>query len=176
MTRAFEIDALSFAVAPGYSGDELILEIDGRPLWAKLETLDHSPSAFELVYEASGGEQREGLTLIRNGDRVHIRFRGRSYDVNAVEPLARARGEARAREGKETLLAPMPGIVIELLAAEGDIVAAGDAVLVIESMKLQTQILAELGGRIVDLPYAEGASFEQGTVLARIESVRTEEP
>ena len=58
----------------------------------------------------------------------------------------------------------------------GDAVAAGDALLVIESMKLQTTISAAIDGDVGALPVAPGEGFEQGAVLVRIEVPNHEEP
>jgi propionyl-CoA carboxylase alpha chain len=69
-----------------------------------------------------------------------------------------------------SLVAPLPGIVSEVKAKKGDTVAAGDVVLVIESMKVFTWIAAPLAGRIAEIRVEAGNHVESGSVLAVIEA------
>jgi propionyl-CoA carboxylase alpha chain len=69
-----------------------------------------------------------------------------------------------------SLVAPLPGVVNEVKAKKGDTVAAGDVVLVIDSMKVFHWIAAPLAGRIVEIRVEAGHQVESGTVLAVIEA------
>jgi propionyl-CoA carboxylase alpha chain len=69
-----------------------------------------------------------------------------------------------------SLVAPLPGIVSEVKAKNGDTVAAGDVVLVIESMKVFHWIVAPLAGRIAEIRVEAGNHVVSGTVLAVIEA------
>jgi propionyl-CoA carboxylase alpha chain len=68
-----------------------------------------------------------------------------------------------------SLVAPLPGIVNEVRAKKGDTVAAGDVVLVIDSMKVFHWIAAPLAGRITEIRVEAGNHVDSGTVLAVIE-------
>ncbi|HEV3303532.1 MAG TPA: biotin carboxylase N-terminal domain-containing protein [Planctomycetaceae bacterium] len=68
-----------------------------------------------------------------------------------------------------SLVAPLPGLVNEVKAKKGDTVAAGDVVLVIESMKVFHWIGAPLAGRIAEIRVEAGSHVESGAVLAVIE-------
>jgi biotin carboxyl carrier protein len=63
----------------------------------------------------------------------------------------------------------MPGVVVSLHTAIGRPVAEGDALLVIESMKLQMTIAAPTAGVVAELPLAVGQTFQRGAVLARVQ-------
>jgi acetyl-CoA carboxylase biotin carboxylase subunit len=69
-----------------------------------------------------------------------------------------------------SLVAPLPGLVSEVKAKKGDSVAAGDVVLVIESMKVFHWIGAPLAGRIAEIRVEAGNHVESGAVLAVIEA------
>jgi propionyl-CoA carboxylase alpha chain len=69
-----------------------------------------------------------------------------------------------------SLMAPLPGIVSEVKAKLGDTVAAGDVVLVIESMKVFHWIYAPLAGRIAEIRVEAGNHVNSGAVLAVIEA------
>jgi acetyl/propionyl-CoA carboxylase alpha subunit len=68
-----------------------------------------------------------------------------------------------------SLVAPLPGVVHEVRVACGDSVAAGDVVLVIESMKVHHWISAPLAGRIAEIRVEAGSHVQGGAVLAVIE-------
>ena len=68
-----------------------------------------------------------------------------------------------------SLTAPMPGTVVRVLVGEGDEVEEGQLLLVLEAMKMEQPVAAPHAGRVVSLPYGEGALVPGGAVLAEIE-------
>ena len=68
-----------------------------------------------------------------------------------------------------SLLAPMPGTVVKVAVQKGDRVAAGDAVLVLEAMKMQHTVTAPRAGTITQLDVETGAQVAAGQVLATVE-------
>ena len=68
------------------------------------------------------------------------------------------------------ILAPMPGVVVDVAVAVDDLVSAGDLLMTLESMKLQTAIHAPEDARVAELYLEAGASFDQGTALVRLEA------
>lgn len=65
-----------------------------------------------------------------------------------------------------SLLAPMPGSVIAVRAAVGDVVTEGQTILVMEAMKMQHTVAAPYAGTITELAATEGQQVEAGAVLA----------
>jgi len=108
----------------------------------------------------------ERLQAVADGDRVWVHWRGRAFALERVDPTRSA--GAGGAEAAGSAHAPMPGVVVSLLVAPGQAVAEGDALLVIESMKLQTTICAAIDGRVAELPFAAGQTFQRGAVLARV--------
>lgn len=70
----------------------------------------------------------------------------------------------------ENIKAEVAGTVSEVLAKVGDRVASGEAVLVLESMKMEIPIETAIGGHVTELCVAPGDVVAQGQLLARIES------
>ncbi len=68
-----------------------------------------------------------------------------------------------------SLLAPMPGSVISVPVGAGDAVAAGQAVLVLEAMKMQHTVAAPYDGVVTDLPVSVGDQVAAGAVLAVVQ-------
>jgi len=73
-----------------------------------------------------------------------------------------------ASEGDGALLAPMPGRVIAVLVAQGQRVARGERLLVLEAMKMEQALLAPFDGVVAELKVVEGAQVTEGMLLARI--------
>ncbi|MEG8038923.1 biotin carboxylase N-terminal domain-containing protein [Sphingomonas sp. LR60] len=73
-----------------------------------------------------------------------------------------------ASEGDGALLAPMPGRVIAVPVTQGQRVARGERLLVLEAMKMEQALLAPFDGVVAELKVVEGAQVTEGMLLARI--------
>ncbi|AZV55633.1 biotin/lipoyl-containing protein [Clostridium sp. AWRP] len=67
--------------------------------------------------------------------------------------------------GGETILAPMPGNVIDIKVKEGDVVNKNDVVFILEAMKMQNEIRASKGGKVVQIAVTKGSSVNTGDLL-----------
>lgn len=70
--------------------------------------------------------------------------------------------------GGEAVKAPMPGTILDIKVAVGDTVKAGQAVCVLEAMKMENEIPASKDGKILQILTSKGASVEVGTPLVTI--------
>jgi biotin carboxyl carrier protein len=87
--------------------------------------------------------------------------------------LAHAAELGRPDAEDEEVLAQMPGRVIEVAVAEGENVAAGGLLLVLEAMKMQNEIRTERGGTVARLSVAAGEAVESGALLAVLRQLQT---
>ena len=69
----------------------------------------------------------------------------------------------------KNISAPLPGTIIEILVQPGDMVAEGQAVAVLEAMKMENEILAEYPGRVVCVNVSEEDRVSAGTEIITIE-------
>ena len=69
----------------------------------------------------------------------------------------------------EEVVAEMVANVWKVVAAQGDEVAAGDTLVILESMKMEIPVVTEDGGTVAELKVAEGDVVQEGDVIARIE-------
>ncbi|MDQ3660180.1 MAG: acetyl-CoA carboxylase biotin carboxylase subunit [Actinomycetota bacterium] len=138
-------------------------------------TVEHDmPLGTPNLLEASGGEP-DGDSAVR---RFGIEIDGKRFEIVARERSSAAPGlskPARPQTGghvgahaSDVLKAPMQGTIIKLLVATGDEVRAGEAVCVLEAMKMENSILTHRDGIVGELKVAEGQSVEPGAVLAVI--------
>ena len=115
------------------------------------------------------------LSVIVNGRQAtqSVRSLGSGlYDVDGVElkvidPRSRALGEATQQGAADTFKATayMPGRVVAVLAAEGDEVASGQGVVVLEAMKMENEIQSEIDGRLEQLLVEVGQTVDGGQPL-----------
>lgn len=95
--------------------------------------------------------------------KVTIFANGVGYTFGASDPFAEA---AQADGGASSMRAPMPGLAKVVMAAKGDAVKKGQALLILEAMKMEHTIAASHDGVIDDI-VAQGAQVTDGTVLVR---------
>jgi acetyl-CoA/propionyl-CoA carboxylase biotin carboxyl carrier protein len=92
-----------------------------------------------------------------------------SAGVIRKKPKPRKRGaQSGAAASGDAVTAPMQGTVVKVAVEEGQQVAAGDLVVVLEAMKMENPVTAHKDGTITGLAVAAGAAVTQGTVLAEI--------
>lgn len=102
---------------------------------------------------------------VTQGDAVLISYKGRQYRVEKKASRVRSGGGAASGE----LRAPMPGQIVDVRAAEGDVVKKGDVLVVLEAMKTQQPFAAPFDGTVKKLGVAKGDQVADGAVLAVVE-------
>ena len=80
--------------------------------------------------------------------------------ANPSDPTA-ARGEK--------VTAPMPGTILSVNVAAGDIAKRGQVLMVLEAMKMENEILSPIDGRILSVNTSKGAAVESGALLCVID-------
>ena len=106
--------------------------------------------------------------------RFNITVNGKAYDVQVEEvggaaaPAAPAAAAAPA-EGAETINAPMPGNVLNVMVKAGDKVAKGDVLLILEAMKMENEIMAPHDGTILGVHVTKGESVDSGKLLVSMQ-------
>jgi pyruvate carboxylase subunit B len=63
----------------------------------------------------------------------------------------------------------MPGNIVDVLVKEGDMVKAGQAVLITEAMKMETEVQAAIAGKVTAVHVAKGDRVNPGEILIEIE-------
>lgn len=99
-----------------------------------------------------------------------VQIAGNTYEVETVR---HRRGGGREEsdqfvDGKWILRAPLTGVVVEARVTEGDSVASGDILMVVEAMKMLNELRARVGGVIASVNAGEGDRVEIGTALVEI--------
>ncbi|WP_212525301.1 acetyl/propionyl/methylcrotonyl-CoA carboxylase subunit alpha [Actibacterium sp. MT2.3-13A] len=107
----------------------------------------------------------------RAGDVISV-FSGPGFHFALADPLARA---AQGGAGGDLIEAPMPGLVKAVFVAQGEAVAAGQPLAVLEAMKMEHTLTAGRDGVVAELLAEAGAQVEAGAALIRLEDEEEEE-
>ena len=83
----------------------------------------------------------------------------------APAPAAAPRAAAPAAGGPANVTSPLPGTVLRLCKNSGDSVAAGEVVMIVESMKMENEVVAPEAGRIASIAVAAGSAINTGDLL-----------
>jgi 3-methylcrotonyl-CoA carboxylase alpha subunit len=121
--------------------------------------------AGPATYVLWNGDRAETFHCVRDGDIVHLFWRGVVYRLEIEGD--RRRGVQRPSAG--ALEAPMPGRVIKVSVAPGQRVAKGEEVLVVEAMKMENALRAPREGVVKSVAARVGEMVAPGVVLVELE-------
>ena len=141
------------------AGDRFRLDLPDGP--AEVSATDAGDGMVALRLDGVGMR----LRAVARGDSVAVFHDGALQEVRFVDPLAPT---AAAAVSGGRVLAPMPGRVLEVLVAEGDRVAQGAVLLVLEAMKVQMRITAPAEGVVAALRCRAGDLVEDGAELVTL--------
>jgi biotin carboxyl carrier protein len=123
-------------------------------------------SAHELLLNIDG----KVYNIVINSEALSysIFVNGRFYKIekkSALNVLREVRGKLKKKDIKTT----MPGRIVKVFIREGDRVEEGQAVLVLEAMKMQNEIKSPQSGVLSSLNFSEGEYAEAGAILFSVE-------
>ena len=120
-----------------------------------------TPAGIDLRFAG----QRMLVTVYRQGEVAHIHTAQGATKIIAIDLLLHA-GEAPAEAGR--LTAPMPGKVVSFAVKAGDRVQRGQALAVMDAMKMEHTIAAPIDGIVEELLYAAGDQVVEGAELLKL--------
>jgi pyruvate carboxylase len=135
-------------------GEEVSIEIEpGKTLIIKFLTVgDPQPDGRRTVYFELNGQPREVAVLDKSIGASAIKVRAKAEPGNAKH-----------------VAAPMPGSVVAVAVAVGDEVTAGQKLLTLEAMKMETTLYADRPGKVAEVLVRPGTQVEGGDLVIRFE-------
>ena len=109
--------------------------------------------------------RRHHAVVARTRDRIHVAVDGL---LVVFERVDETEGDGGAGAGSGTVVAPMPGKVVKVLVAIGDAVTVGQALVVIEAMKMETTLVAEIDGSVTAIAALPGGMVDAGAIVVEI--------
>lgn len=133
-------------------------------------------------FTINGNVYEVGVEAAENG-KSNVTVNGKSYVVEVEadvmqattvrRPLATPSAASKGASG--VMKSPLPGKVLKVVVAEGQVVKRGDTLMVIESMKMENNIAAQADGVVRKIMVAAEQNILQGDALLEFESVAKEE-
>jgi acetyl-CoA/propionyl-CoA carboxylase biotin carboxyl carrier protein len=140
--------------------------VNDIPAWTPTGTEPEAPDAGDrqrVVVEVGG----KRLEVVLPASLGSVSNTGGSKPAK-VKKRSRGGGAAAAASGN-ALTSPMQGTIVKVAVAEGDTVAEGDLVVVLEAMKMEQPLTAHRAGIVIGLAAAAGETVAAGAVIAMIE-------
>jgi biotin carboxyl carrier protein len=145
-----------------YEADALVRaelsDVEGTPVrMVKLGT-----HVYRVVVEKKSGKGRYALWVD-----------GYRFEVDALDERTRSIRDLSAANAAPTgpapVLAPMPGLIVRVNVSAGDVVEAGQGIIVMEAMKMENELRATSSGTVKSVEVAPGTAVEKGMLLVSLE-------
>lgn len=145
----------------------LHVRLDNRDF--PVDVLRVGPHLYSLLldgrsYEIDVLEMEEASLVLVNGQPFRVEIQ-RERELGGRSRRKKATAEA----SEQTVIAPMPGKVVTLLVKPGDVVRAGDGIVVVEAMKMENELKASVAGTVKEIRTEEGKAVNGGDVLVVLE-------
>jgi biotin carboxyl carrier protein len=117
--------------------------------------------SYEVVVRQLGPDED-------SGQRYEVLVEGQPFEVRLEDERERALASLAGgghESGDATIKAPMPGLVVNLPVAPGELVQRGQTVAVLEAMKMENDLTAPRSGVVKDIKVAKGQAVNQGQAL-----------
>jgi biotin carboxyl carrier protein len=140
-----------------------VFALDGKPRNA--DCIAIAPALYSILLD---GRSFEAHVREAAGE-IIVTIHGRDFAFRVDDPRQwRKRGASLEAEGKQQVIASMPGKVVRVLIAAGQVVNGGQGIIVVEAMKMQNELRSPKSGKVERLFVAEGQAVNAGDVLAVI--------
>ncbi|MFI2566714.1 acetyl/propionyl/methylcrotonyl-CoA carboxylase subunit alpha [Paenarthrobacter sp. NPDC018779] len=145
--------------------------VNNIPAWAPTGAGADASDAGErqrVVVEV-GGKRLEVVLPSGLGAGVAVASSGAGAKAGKSKKRSRSAGATAAAAGGNALTSPMQGTIVKIAAADGDVVAEGDLIVVLEAMKMEQPLTAHKSGTVRGLTASAGETVAAGAVIATIE-------
>ncbi|WP_184729359.1 acetyl/propionyl/methylcrotonyl-CoA carboxylase subunit alpha [Saccharopolyspora phatthalungensis] len=140
--------------------------------WIETE-FDNTIEPFTGGAEAEEPEPRQTVIVEVGGRRLEVTLPAELAAPSAApavkaKPRKRSAGKSGAAVSGDAVTAPMQGTIVKIAVADGQEVAAGDLIAVLEAMKMENPVTAHKSGTVTGLSAQPGDSVSQGTTLCEL--------
>jgi biotin carboxyl carrier protein len=147
-------------------GNRVRISIDGKKYDADIVMVEEG--VFSILID----NKSHNIELIRNDNKNYVvNTYARSYDVEIVDAESKYLKSRKRDDAQEdsVISSPMPGKVVKILVKEGDEVKAGDTVVIISAMKMESEYKVKKDRVIREIKVKEGDTVKANQPLVVIE-------
>jgi len=175
----FEIDGIATALTfhravvsdPAFAPADAATPFSVHTRWIETEFNNTIPAFSGDAGDLSEPETRNPITVEVNGRRIEVVLPGDMSIGSAggsKKPARKIGKKSGAAGSGDTVVAPMQGTIVKIAVAEGQEVAQGDLLVVLEAMKMEQPLTAHKSGVITGLSAEVGTTVPTGTALMEI--------
>jgi glutaconyl-CoA/methylmalonyl-CoA decarboxylase subunit gamma len=170
-TYAFKVGGQSFtARIMEYTETKVVVELNGNTYEVELSSEEQDVAPPPAVASRQAAARDMTATAATGSAGVSA---GKPEDNPPARRERPAASEPQAPKQPAAsggdVVAPIPGVVKQVLVAAGDQVEESTVTIVLEAMKMENQITARVRGTVTEIAVAPGDSVQEGQVLVRIE-------
>ncbi len=125
--------------------------------------------------KATKGNYANGATVTVNGKEYAVKIdgdkatvNGKTYDVSIAEGMKEVTSASSSNGAGTEVKSPLPGAILKVIAREGDMVEEGDVLILMEAMKMETEIKAPCAGKVGSVRVDVGATVTPGQLLVTL--------
>jgi geranyl-CoA carboxylase alpha subunit len=140
---------------------------EGRTIAVEAVTIDR----HEAVLSVDGARQGVSFNLPDDAAlaRIQISINGRDFDLQNLNAITASTTDST---GAGSVVAPMHGMLIDICVASGQKVTRGDRLAVLEAMKMQHELHAEIDGVITDIHFDAGVQIPANALIMEITAAK----
>ncbi|HQO09584.1 MAG TPA: biotin/lipoyl-binding protein [Clostridiales bacterium] len=145
---------------------ELKLDISGKEYTVGIEEFN----AHKAVISVDGRKYNVGLKDLGEELKIEtVQKSGVSAAAAAPSQSQSVQVSSGSGSGSHEVLAPLPGLILNVLVKTGDTVKSGQKIMIMEAMKMENDINATRDGKIKMINVKNGDNISEGDILAVIE-------
>lgn len=158
----FEVDGAPHSVVVDETGGRVRVTVDDGDATLVDATTEGVPGQFSLVI---GGRPTRAY-VVRSGQDYRVIVDGRSFLLRPAGASGRGRGSAGGHaDPPGQVTAPLAGVVVDIRVQVGDVIEAGQTLVVVEAMKMQNEVQTPLAGTVTAIRVQVGVRAEKGDIL-----------
>ena len=139
----------------------IVVDIDGSSKPVEYKKLDSN--LYSIIIDG----QSHQVAILKKGKHIQIFFEGDLYNFETVSEREEKHG-GLLTTGANQIVSPMPSRIVKILKSVDDEVQENEGIIVVEAMKMESELKTSMGGRIKDIKVKEGDTVESGAVLVII--------
>ncbi len=158
-------EILNFNLAE--SGEIFNIEFNEKKYNAELIKIDSN--LYSMILDG----QTCTVAIKKEGKLIEIFYKGDLFSFEV--PSARDKSSLENASGVDKISAPMPGRVVKVLKKVGDIIKEGEGLIVVEAMKMESELKSSIDGKVSEISVKDGDTVDLGAHLITVENDEKED-
>lgn len=158
-------EILNFNLAE--SGEIFDIEFNEKKYNAELIKIDSN--LYSMILDG----QTCTVAIKKEGKSIEIFYKGDLFSFEI--PSARDKSSLENASGVDKISAPMPGRVVKVLKKVGDIIKEGEGLIVVEAMKMESELKSSIDGKVSEISVKDGDTVDLGAHLITVENDEKED-